>query len=776
MPPGSFDLHPGGAATAPGPASGLRGTANPSGAPMVQAIAAAPVIVCRFNEEAAGRDENPYTILPNVRCIRIDYREGPEPPVARFRYMMDDLLQASLSWPSQFEQLWPIDAKGQYVVLTDDRLVVLTQMSAASTADGQPSVFVMFDGFAQVPQVDISGGQQAVTFAAIGVAIRLWDTPLKDRWQRDAARTDVTDGTADVPVQLPCRFNPADTSIGSLGGYIGNCVPPGQVTEEGSNKFPVFLDPLCALRADPALGNFDTSFWMVSDALSYLVALYPSPKDDAGNPFVSYPSIKTIQSVLTALVPPSGRGTVNSSNAVSADIKIRDYDASNKAVPDAMAELLRYCGFVMVFVTETDAGNSTPTTKLRMVRRDGLSTQTPKLLYLAASGGGGVLDLAANNATELHLARDGNDVVNQWTVETALKQVEITVSLAPGFEPSSTDQAPTFFLSNLTNPSVPMTRRKKYRWWIADECGDGHWNADTEEWVKDQAIDFSVIFPNDKDGNSTYVDRYRPGSNVLISKDKDGRPLKSVLEYLGGTTSDDPAIWDAPPTPAIVIPHGHGWKMLEDQLGIELTMNNPDEWVIKGDNQIAAVNAGQTHIPVVTWMANPDPKTNFMLRLTTVVEADERIPYEDVTALGRVASPNLYDIERAIDGKDHFQYCTVSKGSLYYKTSGGDGTNDYVARDDTKAALAHAQQLRSAHEFPTLAGSATIPYLTNYYQIGDRVKIVYGRNASLQINVGTDKGETPSYPWIVAYSWLMEGDRQATVLQFSDRRAEPQGV
>jgi hypothetical protein len=99
-----------------------------------------------------------------------------------------------------------------------------------------------------------------------------------------------------------------------------------------------------------------------------------------------------------------------------------------------------------------------------------------------------------------------------------------------------------------------------------------------------------------------------------------------------------------------------------------------------------------------------------------------------------------------------------------------------VARDDTKAAQTHVDQLRSAHEFPTLAGSATVPFITDYYQIGDRIKIVQGRDASLQINVGIDQGETPSYPWVTAFSWDFQGDRQQTVLQLSDRRAEPQGV
>ena len=35
--------------------------------------------------------ENPYTILPNIFCLRIDYREGPEPPLARFQYLTGDL-------------------------------------------------------------------------------------------------------------------------------------------------------------------------------------------------------------------------------------------------------------------------------------------------------------------------------------------------------------------------------------------------------------------------------------------------------------------------------------------------------------------------------------------------------------------------------------------------------------------------------------------------------------------------------------------------------------
>src|SRR5436305_13407372 len=69
--------------------------------------------------------EEPFALLPNVRVLRIDCREGPEPPVARLEYVMDDALDLNFGWPSQFEDLWPIDAQAPYVVHADDRLAAM---------------------------------------------------------------------------------------------------------------------------------------------------------------------------------------------------------------------------------------------------------------------------------------------------------------------------------------------------------------------------------------------------------------------------------------------------------------------------------------------------------------------------------------------------------------------------------------------------------------------------------------------------------------------------
>jgi len=311
-----------------------------------------------------------------------------------------------------------------------------------------------------------------------------------------------------------------------------------------------------------------------------------------------------------------------------------------------------------------------------------------------------------------------------------------------------------------------------YRWYIADECADGHWSVEDAAW-NTTPPDLAGVFPPNSNGNATYVDRYRPGSRTLIAKDANGKPLKAILEIAADLTSTDPAIADVAEDTGTWHTVPHGWQLLDDRLGIEVTIEDPESWTTG--------NPKFPKIMGVTWLANPTDATNFTLRLTTVIESDQQIP---IVATKRVASPTEFARERTADGKDHFQYCTLAVNSLNYVNgaqtdingAGPDGTNPLVMRDDTASATTHAEQLRSANEFPTLAGSVTIPFITDYYGIADRIQIIQGRGASLQINVGIDQGETPTYPWVTAFAWDFQGDRQQTVLQLSDRRAEPQGV
>jgi hypothetical protein len=712
---------------------------------------------------AQGADD-PFFLLPNVRCQRIDYREGPEPPMARFEYVMDDSLAINFGWPSQFEQVWPIDAQGPYVVNPDDRLVVMAQ-----NPDGSP--LILFDGFAQVPQVDLGPRTQRVSFAAVGVAAREWDNPISGRVQRhsDPAGLRDTSGNSDVQVDLPCRFNPAGTAVGSRGGYLPNRTPEGADTVKSNTGLsldhPVFLDPGIERSPDPR------TYWSIGDAIRFLLAEY-----NGSQAYTTFPSLDALDALVDVESPPTGQPTFEPGDAESSPLTIRDYDASNKPYPEAIADLLSYAGFVMRWDTDAD-DQGLPCTQLRIYRRDGASTAPLKWVYLDPAGTT-KLDPGRNNVVQLHLARDCNSIVNAWQVETQQRQVEVSVILAPLYQPGSTDAQSAnrrqFFRSSWSAATTATTRRK-YRWYGADECGDGHWTQ-SETWGT-TPFDFSAVFPPDDDGTPSYTVRYRPGSQTLISPDTDGSPLKAELaisfDYKGSTA----ALWDGSGTWQTI---KGGWRLLEDRLGIEVTAEDPEQWAT-GKGATADGGSGATAAIVpggdirgVTWWASPPQgaPTNGVqpvLRLTTVIQDDLRMP---ISAGKRIASPTRFARWRSVDARDHFQYTTIDPSSANYAAQGGDGTDPVVVRDDTDGAMAHAHQLRARYEFPPLAGSITIPYITTYYEVGDRIEQVAGRGVSLTTNIGQDQGEAPTYPWVVGVSWSFEGDRHSTTLQLSDRRAE----
>jgi hypothetical protein len=708
--------------------------------------------------------DDPYSLLPNVRCLRVDYREGPEPPAARFEYVMDDALALNLGWPSQFEQVWPIDAQGPYVVNADDRLVVI-----ALNPDGSP--LVLFDGFAQVPQVDLTPRSQRVTFTAVGVAIREWDNPISGRVQRhsDPDSLQDTSGDSDVQVDLPCRFNPADSNVGGRGGYLPNRTPDGAdtVKSTGGNSlaYPVFLDPGIERSPDPR------AYWSLSDAIKFLLAEY-----NGSQTYTGFPDLDMLDALLQVQAPPSGRATFNPEDAEDSPLTVRDYDASNMPYPEAIAELLSYAGFVMRWDTGAD-GDGLPSTQLRIYRRDGAATSPIKSVYLDQAGAK-VLDPGRNNVAHLHLARDSNSIVNAWQVETQQRQVEISVILAPLYQPAAGDAQSSnrkqFFRSSWS-AATTATARRKYRWYGSDECADGH-STRSGTWST-TPFDFSPVFPPDDDGTASYTVRYRPGSQTLISPDTDGNPLTAGLaisfDYQGGTAE----LWDGTGTWQTI---KGGWRLLPDRLGIEVTVEDPEQWATGngasasgGSGSAAAIVPGGD-IRGVTWWASPPQggPTNGVrpvLRLTTVIQDDLRMA---ISAGKRIASPTRFARWRSVDARDHFRYASIDPSSMNYAAQGGDGTDPVVVRDDTDAAMAHAYQLRGAYEFPPLAGSITIPYITTYYEVGDRIEQVAGRDVSLTTNIGQDQGEAPTYPWVVGVSWSFEGDRQSTTLQLSDRRAD----
>ena len=208
--------------------------------------------------------------------------------------------------------------------------------------DGDPQV--LFDGFAQIPQTDLGPQTQSVTFAAVGVATRLWDLPILGRLQRNANNPFQVDGSADINVDLPPRFNPSDSSVGANAGYIGNRVSTDNFTmvdsggDDGNSEgYPVFIDSVLIERDNESDGNLDeTGYWWISDACKYLMVYRPSPTDEADNPYVVFPSFDALDAILSTYSPPDN-GDLNSGDAVVGDTQIRDYDASHKTLPDALS-------------------------------------------------------------------------------------------------------------------------------------------------------------------------------------------------------------------------------------------------------------------------------------------------------------------------------------------------------------------------------------------------------------------------------------------------------
>jgi hypothetical protein len=208
---------------------------------------------------------------------------------------------------------------------------------------------------------------------------------------------------------------------------------------------------------------------------------------------------------------------------------------------------------------------------------------------------------------------------------------------------------------------------------------------------------------------------------------------------------------------------------MEDRLGIELTVDDPESWNIGKPpaGTVAQEPTGVLH--GITSICNPSSTIQsekmFWLRLTTVIEADYGI---EATALRRDASPMSSTILRRVDARDHFHYDVVDGSSAFNSSP----RTDQIMQDDSDAALAQACQLRSTHEFPPLVAAVTMPMLVGYIQIGDRISQINGRDISFLVNSGIEQGEAPSYPFVVGLTWDFQGNKQSTTLQLADRRLE----
>ncbi len=691
---------------------------------------AASIFVARYD-----RDAGSFAILPNLLCLQIDHRES-DPSSAQFAYVLDSTL-AQPPFPDSFAAVWPLDASGPYIVGPDDEIVVYT-------LDANARPVFLFDGFLCAPQVDLGADSQHATFTALGVEVRCWDTPVAGAIYRDSA--DTSSSGAYVQTGLPMRFNPYQQP---------NCTPTGEDYETGAGDFyPVFLSEKIQRSPDPRAS------WTLDGVARYLIT---QENDEV---WVQNP-VSVLQGLLVAITPVQGQ-TYDPTDPSTYDVStivIRDYDATGKAWAAVLAELCGYHGFATRFALSTSA-SGTPVTTLKIYRRDGMQTAAPKNVFLQELGA--TLDPGLSNTASMRLARDSHGLANLYVVVGAPVQYEVSVVLAPGFTIAAADASdanrPTFNRSALVNASADV--RARYRVYVADEDGSGHWDYGTSATVT-TPIDLSDAFgkPSDPKQPPLYVNRPRPGKARLITRDSGGRPRKAELaisrDYAGAT----PALWDGTGTWQSC--GASGWRLLEDKLGVEIVCDNPEDWSIPSPEGASAKHNPSVKVRGITSQASPGTQQNtqrFFLRLTTVIEADACVAG---SAARRVASPTKYAVTRRVDAADNYLKQVVDWSSLYNTTA-----DPIVDRDDTDNADARAEALRARTEFPVLAGSVEIPSLSRAYAVGDRLALVDGIDVDLQTNAGVEGGELPYFPTIVARTWQF-GDRvQKTILQLSDRRGE----
>jgi hypothetical protein len=133
--------------------------------------------------------------------------------------------------------------------------------------------------------------------------------------------------------------------------------------------------------------------------------------------------------------------------------------------------------------------------------------------------------------------------------------------------------------------------------------------------VTNFALDLSPLFPDDDDGNPTYVRRYRPGSHKLITLDQSKKPRRAMLHYSQNYSGPYPAVWNGSGT-WTQIPGG--WTLRgEAARHPGHDQRRPEQWYV-GKNT--------PELKGITWRANPPAGKQFFLMLTTVIDDDIMLP------------------------------------------------------------------------------------------------------------------------------------------------------
>lgn len=705
---------------------------DPTGVPLT--VLPAYALVVRYTPGS------PFALLPNVVCVEVRRGTGPDPGSARLRYILDELNPPG--FPDRVEDVLGLDRSGPYVASQDDRLLVVVP-------DGGSGVgyTILFDGFAQVPQGDISPTSEGATFDAVGVATRCWDDPLGGALYRNGPDPTVV---SDTRTDRPARFNPDGKP---------NRVPSGAFAGLGMQTYPTFLDPVDS--SDSVRVKFS-----VADAAAYIIA------DGNDEAYVTSPNLTTLPNILCDLA--AGITLIDPQQQAPSPIPCQDLDVTGEPWPEALAKLIHPHNFDFAFVTSQTATGK-PLTFLYFFRTDGGDKFTAKPVYLQAAGQ--PLDPSLTTVDALGVARDGSKIANDIIVDTQCTRHEIAVVLAPSLAPVAGDVASKGDFDS-DSATYVQANQDKYRVYVANEAGDGYYSFPFSAMKTTPVCDFSPVFGNPVVNPvflgaggppvPRYANRRRPGLGTLFTK-QNGDRLHAKLYISRDYNGTVPGVWDRTGSWSEV---KSDWELLPDKLGVRITTAKISDFdftvnpfpgfgtlAINPGGKLSLVESQNNAFSIVT--TNMSPRVVFMV--VCVVESDRGLGTE---APPRAASISRFGITRRIDARDRFVKHVIGQSSPFNAAA-----QDVIDRDDTNDAQAYAEGVRASSENATFQGTISIPWISGSYEVGDKISGVYGRGINLRTNGGAGQGEAAQYGIVTGLTWTFE-PRQSTSLHMSDMRKE----
>lgn len=677
-----------------------------------------------------------WTLLPNVQAVSVRRDEGPDASVCVLRY---DFSYATIDEdaPATPEEAINTTFVSPLVIEVNDRIVVAATRPDAVTE-------FLFDGHALRWEFALDGQREEVRVTALGVERLCRQDPIGGPLVRPA--DDPEDGD-NQETDLVARFNPHG---------IGNASPEDHDSGEAGppdEQYPVFVDP-----AGIAAGSVARR-WTLAMAARYLIFRHNDPEVS----FVEPPTGDELDLLLVVKAPygddpfdPDDPGTYSEKDIVCPDAPI-----SGRDWPTVLHELIGDYGFGSRWALAATGDPAAPLTSLELFHRQ--QGETVPLLMQAR---GATLDRLLTSAASLVGERDLSDAATVWTVEGALARHEASFVLAPGFPSDPADKAnadaiAAFDLSSPTYNDLAEADRIKYRDYVFDEAGEGHYDVADDEAVLEKGDLDDVL------GEGEYAVRRRKPIGTLISTDDAGKPLRASLSISTDYEGDRAAPWDGTGTWQ---PIEGGWELLPDRIGIRVTAQNPNRWQI-GQSREAGAPFPAGVVKGVELAAGTAP--DFFLRLTCVVEADKALKG---TAGLRTAAPLPDRVARVVDARDRYALHVVAARSEW-----NNEEDPVVVRDDGPDAQAEAEAIRATAEMGSMNAVVVIDHLTTAWKVGDRAHGITGRGLSFRTD-GRAPDEAPQYPCVVSVRHEL-WPRQSTTLALSDaggqlgnyRRAIAQG-